>query len=167
MSYSWQRKNVCVRDRRTYATMYSSNKNKWAQSLEQLAREPKAFFYWNWGKTRGGEEIKRGVYVRLLCIFWGAFRGCRHSYQRVCQHMSLFPNMCVQWKVNGSPVYTFLKESAMMSPWTHLEPTSVKKHYSGPPSRCLVFCSTSPSFALRSCLSRVLHWAPILLLSSF
>ena len=59
----------------------------------------------------------------------------------------------------------FPQKSAMMSPWTHLELTSVKKHYSSPPS-----LSLSPSFSVpplpsssRSVpASPILNWAPIL-----
>lgn len=72
-----------------------------------------------------------------------------------------FPsNMCVQWKVNGSPVYTFLKYIYSISlkknqPWCHYEPIlnpplSESITPALPPSfsGCLIFFSTSPSFTL-------------------
>lgn len=56
--------------------------------------------------------------------------------------------------MNGSPVYTFLKNQ----PWCHHEPIlnpPLSKSITPalPLSLCLIFCSTSPSFTLCSCLS--------------
>lgn len=124
------------------------------KALSRDKREPKKLFYYYRRNKRGGES----VCVCVSALFAHNF-GCIQSLSTqlpACAStwaLCLIPNMCVQWEVNGSPVYTFLKKkkntkSAMMSPWTHLEPTSVKKHYSSPPSPCLIFCSTSPSFTL-------------------
>lgn len=119
------------------------------KALSRDKREPKKLFYYYRRNKRGG-----GKSVCVSALFAHNF-GCIQSLSTqlpACvpaHERSAWSPTCV----NGSPVYTFLKKkkntkSAMMSPWTHLEPTSVKKHYSSPPSPCLIFCSTSPSFTL-------------------
>lgn len=123
------------------------------KALSRDKREPKKLFYYYRRNKRGG--VKVCVCRHFLRITSGASRVCRHSYQRVCQHMSALPDpqhVCPMKGERFSCLYFPQKKkntkSAMMSPWTHLEPTSVKKHYSSPPSPCLIFCSTSPSFTL-------------------
>lgn len=111
------------------------------------------------GKRRRKEEgekekIKTGVCA--VCAYFGVYSEAVDKAASICARtraLCLFPNMCVQWKVNGSPVYTFLKNQ----PWCHHEPIlnpPLSKSITPalPPSRCLFFCSTSPSFTLRSCL---------------
>lgn len=139
------------------------------------AGTPKVVFYCrrNEGEKKRGEDkkekIKRRVFSLCVWIFWGALRGCQHSYQHVCQYMSTLtvPKHVCPMKGEQLSCLYFPQKSAMMSPWTHLEPTSVKKHYSGPPSLSASF-SVPPLPPSRSTpASRILHWAPILFLSSF
>lgn len=178
MSYSWQRRNVCVRDRRAYTTMYSSNKNKWAQSLEQRERESQKLLFFlvqkklrekERGRGRESKNEKRSVCVCAFCAYFGVHSEAVDTATSVCAStwaLCLFPNMCVQWKVNGSPVYTFLKNQ----PWCHHEPIlnpPLSKSITPalPPSASFSVPPLPPSRSIPA--SRILHWAPILLLSSF
>lgn len=145
------KRNVCVRDRRAHTTLYSSNKNKWAQTLEH--RERKVFITAEEMRGKRKEDGEKKKIERGVCAYFGVHLEVLDLH--VCQHISALPvpkHVCPMKGERLSCLY-FPQKSAMMSPWTHLEPTSVKKHYSSPPSRRLIFCSTSPFFTLHSCLS--------------
>lgn len=132
--------NVCVRDRRAYTmTLRKTNEHRAGKGETESQKL--------YMKLQGKEEIKS-----------------RHSYQRVCQQMSFPPPTCVsneRWTALLSILSS--KKSAMMSPWTHLEPTSVKKHYSNPPSPPPYFLfHLALSFRSRSVpVALILLWVPI------
>lgn len=130
MSYSWQRRDVCVRDRRAYTTMYSSNKNKWAQSLEERERARSCFSLLHYGKKRRGERVKRKKYKKGVCVLSVHFLGCiqRLSTQLpACvpaHECSAYSPTCVsneRWTALLSILSSKISHDVTMNPsWTHL-----------------------------------------------
>lgn len=87
-----------------------------------------------WAETRGSqkncftttEEIRGGGVKVCVCrhflrITSGASRVCRHSYQRVCQHMSALPDPQHVWTVLLS-ILSSKKRKIQNQPWCHHEP---------------------------------------------
>lgn len=136
-----KKRAMCVRDRRAYSmTLRKTNEH------------------------RAG---KRETVSQKLCPKLQGKRGNKKSKQlpsSVPANERFPPPTCVsneRWTALLSILSS--KKSAMMSPWTHLEPTSVKKHYPSPPSPLPHFLfHLSPSFPLHFVpATPILLWAPI------
>lgn len=160
-----QRRNVCARDRRAYTSMNSSNTNKWTKSFEQRQEGAKKLFYYYRRNKRGG--VKVCVCRHFLRITSGASRVCRHSYQRVCQHMSALPDpqhVCPMRGERFSCLYFPQKKEkykishdVTMNPsWTHLCQKALLQ-----PSLSLPHFLFHLSL-LHTPASQILHWAPFL-----
>lgn len=128
--------------------------------LGTVRERAKSFFTAEEGKTRGGagEKIKKRSVC--MCVLSVHILGCiqRLSTQLpACvpaHERSAYSPTCVsneRWTALLSILSSKISHDVTMNPsWTHL----CQKALLQPSlSRCLIFCSTSPSFTLRSCLS--------------
>lgn len=124
-------RHLCVRDRRAYTTMYSSNKNKWAQSLEQLEQEPKAFLLLNkLRENERGRENKKEECVCVCVLFFVHILGCiqRLSTQLPwcvpAHECSAYSPRCLsneRWTALLSILSSKISHDVIMNPsWTHL-----------------------------------------------
>lgn len=118
-------------------------------------------------EIRGGGGVKVCVCRHFLRITSGASRVCRHSYQRVCQHMSALPDpqhVCPMKGERFSCLYFPQKKEkykishdVTMNPsWTHLCQKALLQ-----PSLSLPHFLFHLSL-LHTPASQILHWAPFL-----
>lgn len=128
--------------------------NKWEQSSE-----PRANRYLTAEEKQGekGGGIKTGE--RSACAYSGVHSEAVDTATGVCARVrvpvhkhSACSLTCVS-NERWTDLLSILssQKSAMMSPWTHTEPTSVKKHYSSPPSPSMPHFLFHLSLMLRSC----------------